>query len=366
MACPFAQLSPLLLLSFLVLFLQFGASFFSPKPIIASLHRGRSMAGSTSSRSRGASPPPHHQGSRTGSGATGGRTEGDGSSGARMLNAAVVLAPPEKEVSAEEDIEGDPFPWTESLSSGEPLLYSGLLRWQVSALQIGLGLDRLPCPSGLGAVFNVEKKARARNLVYAGGRVRKLRMSYLDSPGMQVFTSIAYGSKGHDFPLLGVSTMAMGRARFVALDLQPLFAGDAYTAKYSEVYSRMKAIRNKYPQMGQELQKDYFKGSPFFSDKMLYARWGPDDEASGFMQNVVVPAFQECVQVYIDLVNSAPEPEHAPGSAEERAILERQAEFDRFHAEREQVRPVMTSNFGSAWTDSYISKFLFAYGGGKR
>ena len=37
----------------------------------------------------------------------------------------------------------------------------------------------------------------------------------------------------------------------------------------------------------------------------------------------------ECVQVYIDLVNSAPEPEHAPGSAEERAILERQAEFDR-------------------------------------
>ena len=53
-----------------------------------------------------------------------------------MLNAAVVLAPPEKEVSAEEDIEGDPFPWTESLSSGEPLLYSGLLRWQVSALQV--------------------------------------------------------------------------------------------------------------------------------------------------------------------------------------------------------------------------------------
>ena len=56
----------------------------------------------------------------------------------------------------------------------------------VSSPQIGLGLDRLPCPSGLGAVFNVEKKARARNLVYAGGRVRKLRMSYLDSPGMQV------------------------------------------------------------------------------------------------------------------------------------------------------------------------------------
>lgn len=45
MACPFAQLSPLLLLSLLVLFLQYGASFFSPKPLLASLHRGRSISG---------------------------------------------------------------------------------------------------------------------------------------------------------------------------------------------------------------------------------------------------------------------------------------------------------------------------------
>lgn len=45
MACPFAQLSPLLLLSFLALFFQYGASFFSPKPIVASLHRGRSFTG---------------------------------------------------------------------------------------------------------------------------------------------------------------------------------------------------------------------------------------------------------------------------------------------------------------------------------
>lgn len=45
MACPFAQLSPLLLLSFLVLFLQYGASFFSPKPLLASIHRGKSLVG---------------------------------------------------------------------------------------------------------------------------------------------------------------------------------------------------------------------------------------------------------------------------------------------------------------------------------
>lgn len=45
MACPFAQLSPLLLLSFLALFFQFGASFFSPKPLMASLQRGRSFSG---------------------------------------------------------------------------------------------------------------------------------------------------------------------------------------------------------------------------------------------------------------------------------------------------------------------------------
>lgn len=42
----------------------------------------------------------------------------------------------------------------------------------------------------------------------------------------------------------------------------------------------------------QELKKDYYQGSPFFSDSMLYARWGPEEEASGFMEHVVMPAFQ--------------------------------------------------------------------------
>lgn len=37
----------------------------------------------------------------------------------------------------------------------------------------------------------------------------------------------------------------------------------------------------------------------------------------------------ECVQVYVDLVNQASETEHAAGSDDEKAILERQAEFDR-------------------------------------
>lgn len=43
----------------------------------------------------------------------------------------------------------------------------------------------------MDSVLNVEKKARVRNLLYAGDRVRKLRMSYLDTPGMQVHTSYA-------------------------------------------------------------------------------------------------------------------------------------------------------------------------------
>ncbi len=50
MGCPFAQLSPLLVLSCLVLFFQFGVSFLSPKPLLASLQRGRSLAGERGGR----------------------------------------------------------------------------------------------------------------------------------------------------------------------------------------------------------------------------------------------------------------------------------------------------------------------------
>lgn len=86
--------------------------------------------------------------------------------------------------------------------------------------------------------------------------------------------------------------MSMGRVRVLAMDLQPLFTGPEYTAKYAQYWERLAAVRAKYPRLGQELQKEYYKGSPFFSDTMLYARWGAEDEASGFMESVVMPAFQ--------------------------------------------------------------------------
>lgn len=68
---------------------------------------------------------------------------------------------------------------------------------------------------------------------------------------MQVYSSVAYSTGGHDFPLLGVSAMAMGRVRVLALDLQPLFSGLEYAAKYADANAKMKAIKEKYPQMGQ-------------------------------------------------------------------------------------------------------------------
>lgn len=47
---------------------------------------------------------------------------------------AVVLAPPEGLTT--EDLGGDPLPWTESMGTGGPLLYAGMLRWQASALEV--------------------------------------------------------------------------------------------------------------------------------------------------------------------------------------------------------------------------------------
>lgn len=53
-----------------------------------------------------------------------------------MLGVADVLVHPEEQQHVEEDVGGDPFSWEGSLSTGAPLLYSGMLRWQASALQV--------------------------------------------------------------------------------------------------------------------------------------------------------------------------------------------------------------------------------------
>eukprot|EP00752_Nemacystus_decipiens_P010921 g9705.t1 len=319
---------------------EFGASFLSPKPLLASLQRGRSLAdaSSASSRSRAASPPPHHRGSGRGGGHDG-RSGSSSGGGPRMLGASGVLAPAELELQSdggtEEDLAGEPLTWTESLGSGGPLFYSRLLRWQASALQLELGLDRSAVPQRMDTVCNPDKQSRVRNLVYTGERVRKVRMSYLDTPGMQVYSSVAYSAPGFDFPLLSLSAMAMGHVRVLALDLCPLFPDAEYAAKYASANAKLKAIRDKYPAMGEELKREYYKGSPFFSKNMMYARYGPEEEASGFVENVVLPAFKETLAAYVEIVNTAPA-QPAPGSPTEQAVLKRQAEFDRFHSEREQ------------------------------
>eukprot|EP00904_Undaria_pinnatifida_P008826 jgi/Undpi1/5073/HiC_scaffold_19.g08425.m1 len=303
------------------------------------------------------SPPPHHEGSRGR-----GRGNNDHGGGPRTLGVAGVLAPPEHQQQQSldpEDLEGEPMPWTESLATGGPLHYVGLMKMQINALQVGLGLERVSCPNAMDTVCNPAKRARVRNLMYTGDCVRKVRLSYLDTPGMQVYSTISYGSPSQDFPLLGVSAMAMPRTRVLAFDLQPLFSGAEYAEKYAETYAKLRAIRDRHPRLNEGLRQEYFRGSPFFSESLVCARWGPE-EADGFMEDVVMPAFQECVQVYVDLVSQAPT--SGVNSLPQKAVLDRHAEFDRFHAEREQVRPMMTANFGASFTETYVSEFMFAYG----
>lgn len=79
-----------------------------------------------SSKSKASSPP--RGGGRAGS------NNGPNSRVPRMLGVAGadVLAPPDYM----SDLGADPFPWTECLGTGGPLLFADLLRWQVSALQV--------------------------------------------------------------------------------------------------------------------------------------------------------------------------------------------------------------------------------------
>ncbi|CAM9623656.1 unnamed protein product, partial [Discosporangium mesarthrocarpum] len=279
MACPFAQLSPVLLLSLLVLLFNYGAALL-PKPLATTFYRGLN-AGRSTPRGPGTPPGKHHGG---------GDRAGDRRGGGRsLLGISPIVAPPAVENRA---LNEDPLPWDGTLSTGGELFFARMLRWQAGALKEGLRLDRVACPEGLESVCNIQKGSRVANSAYSGDRVRLLRLSYLDTPGMQVFSSLVYGRGGNDFPILGVSAMAMGKVRVLAMDMQPLFEGPEYAEKYRGAANRMAELRAQHPQMGQELVKDYYKGSPFFSDNMLYARWGPEEEAAGFVESEVMTAFQ--------------------------------------------------------------------------
>ena len=86
---------------------------------------------------------------------------------------------------------------------------------------------------------------------------------------------------------------------------------------------------------------------------MLYTRF--EDDGAAAIEPVLLPAFEQYLAAYVDLVRDA------PTDADPTAAMAHHAEYDAFNAARDPAHKLFKSYFGDQFADDFVHDFLFAF-----
>ena len=213
-------------------------------------------------------------------------------------------------------------------------------------------LQPRPIPSGLDSLVSDRGKnpATIQSWCYQCPKLRKIRYTYIDAgETAQIFNSVIYPNHHYDLPILGIDFLAFGKKKIlVVLDFQPLFRDPDYIEKYIEP---MSPIREKYKDLAQDLEMKFYDANQYFSKNLLFAK--TDSES---VVNRLLPAFQEYVQLYWQLLETATP---VTTSKERDRIIKAQKDYDQYSAERDPASGLFSSYFGHEWSERFLYEFLF-------
>lgn len=145
--------------------------------------------------------------------------------------------------------------------------------------------------------------------------------------------------------------ISLGKNRVLSvIDFQPLHPTAEYHDKHIE---HLSSIRQKYPELHGTLSGKIYDDTSFFSKNMLFGRFKDESQ----VDSVVLPAFQEYLERYLDLVNN-----HTPDFSVEsmNAVKKRQQDYDVYSALKDPAVGLFEAYFGKEWSDSFVHDFLFS------
>jgi 15,16-dihydrobiliverdin:ferredoxin oxidoreductase len=253
------------------------------------------------------------------------------------------------------------MPWTSTFGrtdEADPLLYMPFWEWQLDYMKSSLAnLHPIACTATGGADVsyneNREKRARIVNHCYASDEYRKIRMTYYDAgDAVQVFNSVWYPDARYNLPVLGIDLLSFNRKRYLAIvDFQPIHPEEGgHASAYEHV---LRPIREGYDNLRGKMSSKFYDETQFFSREMLFARF----EDGGIVGRDLLPAFKSYVEAHVGLVGGTA-PLSDPRAAAR--VLERQAAYDTYSAERDPAAGLFASVFGRGWAEDFIHGFLFS------
>lgn len=235
-------------------------------------------------------------------------------------------------------------------------LYKPFLDYAIAFLKDNLEISDYPIPEGFEQKKTISGKGkRAEEVVttsygFCTPKLRQIRAAHVEGgKSLQVLNFVIFPQINYDLPFFGGDLVTLPGGHLIALDMQPLFHDDDYKEKYSKP---VLPIFEKYQQQ-LEWGGDFpDEAKQFFSPAFLWTR--PKDDK--MVETVVLEAFKEYLQAYVDLVQKA-----EPITDEEQLskILDSQKNYLNYRAEKDPARGMFTRLYGEEWTEEYIHGFLF-------
>lgn len=213
-------------------------------------------------------------------------------------------------------------------------------------------LQNRSIPAGLELRVSDRGKhpATIQSWCYQCPELRKIRYTYIDAgASAQIFNSVIYPSHHYDLPLLGIDFLSFGQVKnLIVMDFQPLFQDEAYLAKYIQP---LKALRDRYPDLAQDLEMKFYDANQYFSKYLLFAK---TDAAT--VKTRVFEAFQDYLNLYWQMLSEA---EVIDRPADIRRVAKAQIDYDQYSADRDPASGLFSSYFGHEWSERFLYEFLF-------
>ena len=185
-------------------------------------------------------------------------------------------------------------------------------------------------------------------------KLRQVRSACVEAgPAASVLNFVINPSCNFDLPFFGADLVTLPNGHLLALDLQPVDKTD--TQHTEPVWERLMPIferwRGALPGGGPIPEE----AEPYFSPAFLWTRLPLGKEGDDLIETVVSQAFQDYLNLYLQLVDEA-EPVEAARSHQ---LLAGQKRYTSYRAEKDPARGMLTRFYGSDWTEAYIHEVLF-------
>ena len=185
-------------------------------------------------------------------------------------------------------------------------------------------------------------------------KIRKARAACLEAKNLaSVLNFVITPQENFDLPFFGADFVTLPTFHLLALDLQPALENDIQHTQ--NVWNRLMPLHRRWSSLlpfGGPIPQEAEK---YFSPGFLWTKIPIGVQGDKLIREVITPAFNEYLSLYLELLISSEEVEKNRSEI----ILEGQKSYLKYRAINDPARPMLERFFGTTWTEDYINTVLF-------